>query len=364
MEVFPQQLKYHLCKLTPMKKASEANTKKVQETDKKRVSDQDNKKSMPENVLVHKVRFVTIDASHAGQRIDNFLLRELKDTPRSYVYRILRKGEVRVNKKRAKPTLKLQDQDIVRIPPVYLPVKEKQETVPKSFLDTLSESIIHEDDDIILINKSSGLAVHGGSGVRFGLIESFRQLRPELPFVELVHRLDKETSGIVMLAKSRGVLLELHEMLKQKQINKFYQTLILGKWQGGKQHIKNHLQRNRGSKQKVRVVKDKNSDKAKESESIFRPIKLYQQYSLMEVELLTGRMHQIRTQLADLGNPVMGDSQYGDFAANRAAKKDIGLKRLFLHAYHLNFKLNSSGKVYDYKIDLPKELTAVIEQLR
>ena len=167
-----------------------------------------------------------------------------------------------------------------------------------------------------------------------------------------------------MLAKSRGVLLELHDMLKQKQINKFYQTLILGKWQGGKQHIKNHLQRNRGSKQKVRVVNDANMDRAKESESIFRPIEIYQNFSLLEVELLTGRMHQIRTQLADIGNPVMGDSQYGDFAANRVAKKEIGLKRLFLHAYHLNFKLASSGKRYDYKIELPPELANVITQLK
>ncbi|GAA0400373.1 RluA family pseudouridine synthase [Cocleimonas flava] len=350
-----------------MKNASDVKPKNTTAQDLDKSAMADTKKNMPENVLVHKVRFVTIDASHAGQRIDNFLLRELKDTPRSYVYRILRKGEVRVNKKRAKPTQKLQDQDVVRIPPVYLPVKEKQETIPQSFLDALSQAIILEDDDIILINKSSGLAVHGGSGVRFGLIESFRQLRPELPFVELVHRLDKETSGIVMLAKSRGVLLELHEMLKQKQINKFYQTLILGQWHGGKQHIKNHLQKNRGSKQKVRVVKGESldkSDKAKESESIFRPLTVFQSYSLMEVELLTGRMHQIRTQLADLGNPVMGDSQYGDFAANRSAKKEIGLKRLFLHAYHLNFKLKSSGKIYDCKIDLPGELTAVIEKLK
>ncbi len=347
-----------------MKNSFTESAKNSSKSNDKTDSDNPSKKQLPENVLVHKVRFVTIDASHAGQRIDNFLLRELKDAPRSYVYRILRKGEVRVNKKRAKPTLKLQDQDVVRIPPVYLPVKEQQATAPTSFLNSLTESIILEDDDLILINKSSGLAVHGGSGVRFGLIESFRQLRPELPFVELVHRLDKETSGIVMLAKSRGVLLELHEMLKQKQINKFYQTLVLGKWQGGNQHVKNRLQKNRGSKQKVRVVNDENSDKAKESESIFRPLEIYQNYSLLEVELLTGRMHQIRTQLADIGNPVMGDSNYGDFAANRAAKKEIGLKRLFLHAYHLNFKLASSGKVYDFKIGLPAELSAVILQLK
>ena len=322
-------------------------------------------KSDDKDTQFHKARFVTIDANHAGQRIDNFLLREIKDAPRSYIYRILRKGEVRVNKKRAKPLLKLKDGDIVRIPPIFLEIKPEQAQAPSHILNAINDSIILEDDDIILINKPSGLAVHGGTGQKYGLIESFRQLRPNIPFIELVHRLDKETSGIIILAKSRGVLLELHEMLKDKKINKYYQTLSLGKWQGGVQHVQNNLQRQQGKQQKVKVVKE--SEHGKHAESIFYPIHSYKThnkfYSMLEVELLTGRMHQIRTQLADRGTPILGDSQYGDFAENREAKKMLGLKRLFLHAFHLQFSLASSGKTYDCKIPLADDLLAVIDRL-
>ena len=327
--------------------------------------DKNESKLNTDNKEFQKARFVTIDANHAGQRIDNFLLREIKSAPRSYVYRILRKGEVRVNKKRAKPLLKLKDGDVVRIPPIFLEIKTEQAKAPDGVLKSINDSIILEDDDLILINKPSGLAVHGGTGQKYGLIESFRQLRPDMPFVELVHRLDKETSGIVMLAKSRGVLLELHGMLQDKSINKYYQTLALGKWQCGVQHIKNNLQRQQGKQQKVKVVED--SENSKESESIFYPIHCYKLdakfYSLLEVELLTGRMHQIRTQLADRGTPVLGDSQYGNFSENREAKKLIGLKRLFLHAFHLQFTLASSGKTYDCQIPLADDLTAVIDKL-
>ncbi len=318
-----------------------------------------------DNGQLHKARFVTIDANSSGQRIDNFLLREIKQAPRSYVYRILRKGEVRVNKKRAKPLLKLKDGDIVRIPPIFLEDKPEQIKAPDAVLKSINDSIILEDNDLILINKPSGLSVHGGTGQKYGLIESFRQLRPDMPFVELVHRLDKETSGIVMLAKSRGVLLELHDMLKDKKINKYYQTLVVGKWHGGVKHVKNNLQRQSGRQQKVKVVED--SENSKHSESIFYPIHSYKTestfYSLLEVELLTGRMHQIRTQLADRETPVIGDSQYGNFAENREAKKRIGLKRLFLHAFHLNFTLASSGKTYDCKIPLADDLVSVIQRL-
>ena len=335
-----------------MKKTHKSDTEKNSNTNK-------------ENGQLHKARFVTIDANSTGQRIDNFLLREIKQAPRSYIYRILRKGEVRVNKKRAKPLLKLNDGDIVRIPPIFLEDKPEQAKVPDAILKSIHDSIIMEDDDLILINKPSGLAVHGGTGQKYGLIESFRQLRPNMPFVELVHRLDKETSGIVMLAKSRGVLVELHDMLQDKKINKYYQTLAIGKWQGGVQHVKNNLQRQSGRQQKVKVVEE--NENSKYSESIFYPIHCYKVgskfYSLLEVELLTGRMHQIRTQLADRGNPVVGDSQYGDFAENREAKKQFGLKRLFLHAFHLQFTLASSGKTYDCKIPLANDLIAVVDRL-
>ncbi len=322
------------------------------------------------NVLIkqqkQRAKFVIIDDGHEGQRIDNFLMNELKNVPRSYIYRILRKGEVRVNKKRIKQTYRLKIDDSVRIPPVFLPEKKSVSVAPDSLLKTLEASIILEDDDLIFINKPSGFAVHGGSGVRFGLIETFRQLRPDLKFVELVHRLDKETSGIVMLAKNRKALLALHEMMKQGGIDKYYQTLIKGQWQGGRRHIKNTLQRKQGRQQKVRVLsnQEKVNEKGKDAESIFTPIDVYSDQSLMKVELLTGRMHQIRTQLADLGHPVLGDSQYGDFALNREIKKRYSLKRLFLHAYHLVFTLETSGKKYNVEIKLAQDLQTVIQTVK
>jgi 23S rRNA pseudouridine955/2504/2580 synthase len=320
-------------------------------------------------------RFVTITASHAGQRIDNFLMRELKDVPRSYIYRILRKGEVRVNKKRIKQTYKLIADDIVRIPPVFLPDKQAPSKAPEGVLKKLREAIILEDKDLIFINKRSVMSVHGGSGVRYGLIESFRQLRPELEFIELVHRLDKETSGIVMLAKNRQSLLALHDLLKSKSengaIQKNYQTLVKGQWIGGSQTIKNTLQRRQGKQQKVRVL-DKNQQQAgeqgKEAISKFTPLKIYNGYTLLKVELLTGRMHQIRTQLAELGHPILGDSQYGDFSLNREVKKTLGIKRLFLHAYQLNFSLqdqtdNSRWKDYDCEIPLAADLSSILQKI-
>jgi 23S rRNA pseudouridine955/2504/2580 synthase len=308
------------------------------------------------------VRFVTIDSSSEGQRIDNFLMRELKNTPRSYIYRIIRKGEVRVNKKRTKPVYKLKMDDMVRIPPVFLPDKNDPPKAPQSLLKLLEEAILSEDDDLIFINKPSGLAVHGGSGLKFGLIESFRQLRSDLTFVELVHRLDKETSGIVMLAKNRKALLELHEMLKSSGITKYYQTLVLGKWQGGAKRIENKLQVKRGQQKKVQVLDD-SSESGKHAESIFTPLQRYNNYSLLKVELLTGRMHQIRTQLAELNHPVLGDSKYGNFSENREAKKLLKLRRLFLHAYHLDFVLQSSGKHYEIEIPLAEDLKLVLNNV-
>jgi 23S rRNA pseudouridine955/2504/2580 synthase len=318
------------------------------------------------------VRFVIVTDSHAGQRIDNFLMRELKDVPRSYVYRILRKGEVRVNKKRIKQSYKLIIDDSVRIPPVFLPEKSDSKKAPESLLNELKASIILEDEQLIFINKPSGMAVHGGSGIRYGLIESFRQLRPELTFIELVHRLDRETSGIVMLAKNRQTLLALHDLLKVKTgkhiLQKNYQTLVKGQWRGGRREIKSTLQRRQGKQQKVRVLNQQqqnDGEQGKQAISIFTPIATYADATLLKVELLTGRMHQIRTQLADLGHPILGDSQYGDFSLNREVKKSLGLKRLFLHAYHLKFKLshNNDDSYYDCEIPLAEDLRNIINKL-
>lgn len=301
-----------------------------------------------------KVSFKTITEHHAGQRIDNFLMRELKNVPRSYVYRIIRKGEVRINKKRVKPPKKLSIGDVVRIPPIFI-----QEVDPSIASDRLlkqvEQAIVLEDDDLIFINKPSGLAVHGGSNVPVGLIEAVRQLRPDMPYVELAHRLDRSTSGLVMLAKNRQALQDLHQLFKSGGIDKRYLTLVAGQWRGGKRHIKNELVHERGSRKKVQV-----KEGGKVSESIFTPRKVYKQMTLLEVQLLTGRMHQIRAQLAHLNLPIIGDDNYGDFAINPQYKKSAGLKRLFLHAYHVKCRLPTSGQVYDVEIPLADDLQRVL----
>ncbi len=301
------------------------------------------------------VRFVTVTEAHDGQRIDNFLMREVKDIPRSFVYRILRKGEVRVDKKRAKPNRKLKVGESVRIPPMILPDKKQSKKAPQQLLDQLEQAILLEDKDLILINKPAGLAVHGGTGSPYGLIEAFRQLRSTLPFVELAHRLDKDTSGIVILAKNRKALLSLHDLFKSGGIDKYYQTLVHGQWEAGRQYVRNTLVCERGRKQKVQV-----QEGGKVAESIFYPRQKFAKTTLMEVKLLTGRMHQIRTQLATLDFPVLGDTQYGNFALNREFKKSTGLKRLFLHAFKVEFKLPYSGTTYKKEIPLAEDLQQVV----
>ncbi len=307
------------------------------------------------------VQFHTVTANESGQRIDNFLMKKLKSVPKSLVYRILRKGEVRIDKKRAKPNVKIQEGNIVRIPPVTLADKKQQEKAPDRLLNEIEQAILDEDDDIIFINKPSGLPVHGGSGIRFGLIETFRQLRPNMDYVELVHRLDKETSGIVMLAKNRQTLNQLHDLLRGgngvERIEKYYQTLVLSCWNEGKKYVSLDLEKQQGKWKKVQVQKG-----GKISESIFDLARCYQNESLLEVQILTGRMHQIRTQLAYLGYPILGDDRYGDYKANRHYKK-LGLKRLFLHSSRIKFQLPASGKYYNLSADLPKELVSVLEKL-
>ena len=308
--------------------------------------------------IKQKVRFVIVTESSHGQRIDNFLMRELKQVPRTYIYRILRKGEVRVDKKRVKPSRKLLSGERVRIPPLFLPEQQRSKQAPEQLLKQLEQAVLLEDEDIILINKPAGLAVHSGTANPYGLIEAFRQLRPNLNFVELAHRLDKETSGIVILAKNRKALLSLHDLFKSGGIDKYYQALVSGQWTRGKQYIRNRLVKERGRQQKVRV-----QTSGKLAESIFYPKKIFGETTLMEIKLLTGRMHQIRTQLADKAFPILGDAHYGNFALNREYKKKIGLKRLFLHAFKVRFTLPLSGKQYDQEIPLAPDLITAIAVL-
>ena len=309
----------------------------------------------------NKVRLITVTAANAGQRIDNFLMKEYKFLPKTAIYKLLRKGEIRVDKKRIKPVRKLEIGEVIRVAPIRdVPFTTEPEKASKSRLALVQQSIILEDDDVIVINKPAGISVHGGTDNKHGVIEVIRQLRPELEFIELAHRIDKETSGLLLLAKNRITLLDLHELFKVGEINKHYQTLVFGKWKGGSRSVENYLERDKGGMQNMRVS---DSEDGKRAESVFMPLKSYPENSLLSVRLLTGRMHQIRAQLSELSFPIVGDDKYGDFAANRAFGKKVGLKRLFLHAYRVDFKLAHSGKAYNLEIPLSDDLQAALEKL-
>lgn len=307
------------------------------------------------------VSFHTVTEHEVGQRIDNFLLKHFRKVPKSVIYRIVRKGEVRIDKKRVKPDRKLALGEEIRIPPVKVDTDApNRQEAPAALLEAIERAIVLEDDYLIVLNKPAGIAVHGGSGVKHGLIEVFRQLRPNLPFVELVHRLDRDTSGLLLLAKSRKVLNALHDLLRTGGgMQKHYQALVAGQWRDGRQHVIMELERGNGGRQKVQVVEHA----AKTAESIFTPETVLGDCTLMDVQILTGRMHQIRVQLAQMEHPVLGDDRYGDFALNREYKK-LGLKRLFLHAAYLEFMLDLNGHRYRLEAPLPQELNAVLKQAK
>ncbi|UFH59665.1 RluA family pseudouridine synthase [Sulfurovum mangrovi] len=304
-----------------------------------------------------KVTFHTITEHDAGQRIDNFLLRHLKGIPKTRIYRIIRKGEVRVNKKRIKPEYKLQSNDLVRIPPVTMEEKKPLPKAPDHLLKQIKKSILFEDEALIAVNKPSGISVHGGSHSELGLIEILRQLRSDLEYLELVHRLDMETSGILLIAKSRNMLQHLHTLLREAhQIEKHYTTLVSGEWQAGKQRITHTLERKQNRARKVQV-----SEEGKESTSIFTPLTHYKEATLMDVQILTGRMHQIRTQLAYLGHPIIGDEKYGEEKQNRYFAKQHHSTRLFLHASSLSFKIGD--RAYAFEAPLAPELQTLLKSL-
>ncbi len=290
------------------------------------------------------VRMVEVDEGSAGQRIDNFLLKVLKGVPKTRIYRILRKGEVRVNKKRAKPDFRLSLGDVVRIPPVRVSDTPEPIRPADKVLKLLSDSILYEDDGLLILNKPSGLAVHGGSGLSYGVIEGLRALRPEARFLELGHRLDRDTSGCLVIAKKRSVLRSFHTLLRDGGMDKFYLALVMGRWKGSAKGkgIDAPLRKNelKSGERIVRVSED-----GKPSLSIFTPITLYKDCSLMRVKLVTGRTHQARVHAQYSGHPIAGDSKYGDENFNRVMA-GRGLKRLFLHAAELHFTLPDHGTVH------------------
>jgi 23S rRNA pseudouridine955/2504/2580 synthase len=303
------------------------------------------------------VRQVEVDERHTGQRLDNFLIRELKGVPKSRIYRLLRKGEVRVNGGRVGPAYRLGEGDRVRIPPVRMaPAAER---VSAEGYRWLAQRILYEDEQVLAIDKPPGLAVHSGSGVDTGLIEALRRLRPEQPMLELVHRLDRETSGCLLLAKSRAALTALHRQLREGGMDKRYFALVRGRWRGRERRVRAALEKGRlqSGERMVQVA-----EAGRAAESVFVPRQAFGHETLVEIRLKTGRTHQARVHAAHLGHPIAGDDKYGDREFNREMRA-LGLKRLFLHAGYLGFVHPVRGVGMHVESPLPPDLSTLLAQL-
>ncbi|MEJ5211718.1 MAG: RluA family pseudouridine synthase [Burkholderiales bacterium] len=301
------------------------------------------------------VTWLMIGEQAAGQRIDNFLLRELKGVPKSHIYRILRSGEVRVNSRRVEATHRLAAGDRVRLPPLRRSVASAPGRVER-----FTGRVLYEDDALLVVDKPAGTAVHGGSGVSHGLIEQLRQARPDLRFLELVHRLDKETSGVLLVAKKRSALTRLHALLREGRVEKHYLALVKGHWPHARQHVKLALHKfvTASGERRVRV-----SGEGQPAHTIFTLVRRLGDFSLLDAELKTGRTHQIRVHLAHLGHPIAGDDKYGDFTLNRQLARQ-GLKRMFLHARSLAFEHPASGERMVFEAPLPRELDTFLASLQ
>jgi len=296
------------------------------------------------------VQLVTISEEQAGQRIDNFLLRICKGVPKSHLYRVLRSGEVRVNKGRIDQTYRLAPGDVVRIPPIRMADKPQRSVPAAEF------KILLEDKHLLVIDKPAGVAVHGGSGVSHGVIEQLRASRPDASFLELVHRLDRDTSGILLLAKRRSALTNLHEQIREGALDKRYLVLVHGEWKNTRQHVKLPLLKYTlpDGERRVRVQSG-----GLPSHTVFNLLRKYGPFALLEAELKTGRTHQIRVHLASSGFPIAGDDKYGDFALNRSLQKAeasrAALKRMFLHAHRITFMHPESERSVTLTASLPHE---------
>ncbi len=302
------------------------------------------------------VRYVEISAAEAGQRIDNFLIGALKGVPRTHLYRLLRKGQVRVNGGRIKAAYRLSAGDRLRLPPLRVAERDPA-SVPSAAQRALAGRVLHEDDELLVLDKPGGMSVHAGSGVDFGVIEALRAARPG-EMLELAHRLDRDTSGCLLLARSRTSLQGLHAALREGAVEKTYLALACGRWRGGERHVDAALRKGALSsgERMVRVAAD-----GRAASSRFRPLERFADATLLRVAIDTGRTHQIRVHAAHLGHPLAGDDKYGQREANRRLRR-LGLKRMFLHAWRLNFTLG--GRDYRLQAPLPAELEAVLERLR
>jgi len=323
------------------------------------ISPTDPLQMMPVSTVPSSVRHLEITPAHAGQRLDNFLLRELKGAPKSLIYRILRKGEVRLNGGRVQPSQRLQAGDVLRIPPVRLGVAEERLGRPPSgWVERLRDAVLYEDREVLVLDKPAGLAVHKGSGLDYGVIEILRASRPDEPFLELAHRLDRETSGCLLLARTSGALRGIQNALRAGQVEKRYLALVRDYWNHGPREVNLPLRRNvlRGGERMVEVLDD-----GKPALTRFRPVSLFKPASLLEAKIVTGRTHQIRVHAAYVDHPVAGDDKYGDPAFNRMMGECHGLHRLFLHAHSLIVPLG--GREIAVSAPLGAELKAVLDSL-
>lgn len=310
-----------------------------------------------------KAYFVEVDENRAGQRLDNFLFTHLKGVPKSRIYRIIRKGEVRINKGRVKQTTRLELGDKIRIPPIRQSEPDIH-SLDTSRFEFLNHAVLFEDEALLILNKPSGMAVHAGSGIKVGVIEALRVLRDDIKYLELAHRLDRETSGCLVLAKKASVLRALHEdfknnSLKNPRLDKRYLTLVKGQWRGGKRRVTKALDTNAKRHGERFVVVDK---KGSYASSIMQPIDVSEVASLLEVKLLTGRTHQVRVHALSENHPVAGDQKYGDQVFNKMMKGE-GLKRLFLHASSIQLNHSLSEQKIKIEAPLPEELTKVLNNL-
>ena len=298
-----------------------------------------------------------VDESAHDQRIDNFLHKILKGVPKSHIYRIVRGGEVRVNGRRVEVAYRLQSGDKVRLPPVRT---SRPASGPRTVKAVFAGKVLLEDEDLLVVDKPGGVAVHGGSGVSSGVIEQLRQARSGIRFLELVHRLDRDTSGVLALAKKRGALTALHAQLREGSVKKHYRVLVLGEWKEAKRNVKLALHKYVAASGERRVVVDEDGAQA---HTVFRLERSFPGFSLLDAELKTGRTHQIRVHLAHLGFPIAGDDKYGDFDANKRLTKR-GLKRMFLHAASLEFHHPRSGETVRVQAPLAPELESFLHSLR
>ena len=305
------------------------------------------------------VQLLEVPPELAGQRIDNFLRAQLKGVPKTLIYRILRKGEVRVNKGRIKPEYKLQAGDMVRVPPLRLAERDEPAPLAQGLLERLEAAIVYEDKALIVLNKPAGIAVHGGSGLNYGVIEAFRQLRPEAKEIELVHRLDRDTSGLLMIAKKRSMLRHLHEALRGDGVDKRYLALVRGHWPTAKKQVRAPLLKNnlRSGERMVEV-----NAEGKDALTEFRVLRRFGDFAtLVEASPITGRTHQIRVHTRHAGHSIAGDSKYGDEEFTRDIR-ELGGKRLFLHAHSLQVKL-PEGAVLKLEAPVDEVWTLTMERL-